>query len=574
MSPRERFDVAILGGGLAGQCLALQIKRARPSTSVLLVEKRSGPARESAFKVGESSDNFAAHYFAEIVGMRDHLISDQLRKGGLRFYFPAGDNSDLGRRPEFGPWRPSPSETYQIDRGTFENELAARNRNHEVDLLDGTRVTDVELGSDEHRLTLERDGETSTVAARWVVDATGRASLLKRKLGLQAGVDHHINAAWLRLDGGLDHEEWCTDPAWRDRITERGWRQRDTTHLVGRGYWVWLIQLATGPISIGVCADPRFHPFEEINDLDSWIAWAKRHEPQLGATIDARRDQVLDFLKVEDFAFGTKRLYSPERWCLVGDAAMFSDPLYSPGSDFIGLGNSFVADLVIRDARGEDVGERIEYFNQFLLDLFARFLTYYQDNYVLFGNPQIAGIKVAVDTMVYWGEVALPFIKGEITDLRLLRAIEPSMRATDKLLSRVQRFYREWDAMERLELPPMHRPGRTPSTAGERLIDLVSPFDSDAVAARVIENHERFKAVTVLIFDKVASHLLPQPPLDEETPINPFAIGLDPERWDADGLFATAEQSGMSVRQASEIFQGFDQIWYEAQPELVAEGSR
>jgi hypothetical protein len=38
-------------------------------------------------------------------------------------------------------------------------------------------------------------------------------------------------------------------------------------------------------------------------------------------------------------------------------------------------------------------------------------------------------------------------------------------------------------------------------------------------------------------------------------------------------LFATAEQSGMSVRQASEIFQGFDQIWYEAQPELVAEGS-
>jgi flavin-dependent dehydrogenase len=571
MRPRERFDVAILGGGLAGQCLALQIKRARPTTPVLLLEKRSGPARPAAFKVGESSDNFAAYYFAQIIGMRDHLASAQLRKGGLRFYFPGGDNSELGRRPEFGPWRPSPSETYQIDRGVFENELAARNRNHEVDLIEGARVTEVEFGKDRHQVTFETDGETRTVSARWVVDATGRSHFLQRKLDLGVESPHKINAAWLRLDGGFDHEEWCSEPQWRDRIIERGWRQRDTTHLVGRGYWVWLIQLASGPISIGVCADPRFHPFEELNNLDSWIEWAKQHEPQLGAMVDARRDQVLDFLKVENFAFGTKRLYSTDRWCLVGDAAMFSDALYSPGSDFIGLGNSFVTDLVIRDARGEDVQERVEYFNQFLLDLFQRFLSYYLDNYVLFGNPQIAGIKVAVDTMVYWGEVALPFTKGEISDLGLLQAIEPTMRQTDELLARVQQFYREWDALERLELPPIHRPGRTPSTAGERLIDLISPIDQAELPSIVAENHRRFQAVALLMFHKMASRLLPDFPIDEDTPLNPFAIGLDPERWEADGLFGTPERPGMTVAEAKQVFHGFDQIWYEAQPEMVAE---
>ena len=33
-----------------------------------------------------------------------------------------------------------------------------------------------------------------------------------------------------------------------------------TNHICGEGYWVWLIPLSSGPISIGIVADPRFHP--------------------------------------------------------------------------------------------------------------------------------------------------------------------------------------------------------------------------------------------------------------------------------------------------------------------------
>ena len=248
---------------------------------------------------------------------------------------------------------------------------------------------------------------------------------------------------------------------------------------------------------------------------------------------------------------------------------MFSDALYSPGSDFIGLGNSFITDLVVRDVRGEDVSERVEYFNTFLIDLFNRFLSYYLDNYVLFGNPQIIGIKVGVDTMIYWGEVALPFIKGEISDLRLLKAIEPSMRATDELLLRIQEFYREWDSKERLELGPIHRPGRVPSSAGERLIDLISPIDQEQLPGIVAENHRRFQAVTVQIFHRVASRLLPDSPIDADTPINPFAISLDPDRWEADGLFGAPDRPSMSLNEALEVFRGLDQIWF-AEGELAA----
>ena len=38
-------------------------------------------------------------------------------------------------------------------------------------------------------------------------------------------------------------------------------------------------------------------------------------------------------------ALNCERVYSPQRWALTGEAGAFADPLYSPGSDFIGLGN-------------------------------------------------------------------------------------------------------------------------------------------------------------------------------------------------------------------------------------------
>ena len=99
-----------------------------------------------------------------------------------------------------------------------------------------------------------------------------------------------------------------------------------------------MIPLSSGPISIGIVADPRFHPWEEMNTLDAAIDWIRQHEPQLGESLDARRDQVEDFLKVEDFSYGTKRsFYGDDRWCLVGEAGPFLDPFYSPGSDYIAM---------------------------------------------------------------------------------------------------------------------------------------------------------------------------------------------------------------------------------------------
>ena len=41
-----------------------------------------------------------------------------------------------------------------------------------------------------------------------------------------------------------------------------------------------------------------------------------------------------------------------ERWALTGEAGLFLDPFYSPGSDFIGISNTYITDLIARDRQG------------------------------------------------------------------------------------------------------------------------------------------------------------------------------------------------------------------------------
>ena len=216
-------------------------------------------------------------------------------------------------------------------------------------MLLGCQVQDVSFGEDLHEVSFTQMDTDVSTNARWLVDAAGRASLLKRKLGLAKDVGHTINSAWFRLAGGLDIEDFGRDnEEWMGRMSEPGIRQYSTNHLLGKGYWVWLIPLSSGPISIGVCADPRVHPFEEISKLDRMGRLAEATRTPLGNAVEPRLGDVEDFLRVRDFAYGVERVYSPDRWSLVGEAGAFADPFYSPGSDFIGSGNIFTSDLICR----------------------------------------------------------------------------------------------------------------------------------------------------------------------------------------------------------------------------------
>jgi flavin-dependent dehydrogenase len=564
---QERFDVAVLGGGLAGLTLALQIKTARPETAVLIVERRLGAAPEATFKVGESTVEPGARYFAEMLGMREHIETRQLRKFGLRFFCPAGDNSDIARRVEIGPPVQMPLPSYQLDRGRFENELALRANAAGILRMDGTRVLDVEIAQDgDHTVKYQRKDAHGTLRARWVVDAAGRVNLFKKKFDLFEEVDHRINSVWFRLTGGMNIEDFSRDPAWLGRMSQQGLRMYSTNHMMGDGYWVWLINLASGPISIGVCADPRHHALDQMNDPTKVVEWLKKYEPQVGYAVEARGpDAIEDFLAVKDFAHGCRQVFSAQRWCLTGDAGCFVDPFCSPGSDFIAFSNSMIHDLVVRDLNGEAIDQRVDTFNEFYQLTFKSVLSTYTDLYSMLSNAKVFVPKFIMNAVMYWGVWSLLFFNGKTWDADFIRSVWPELERIRRLYFNTERMLRQWHALDRdKEYTDLWVSQPQVTALRDRVKDLTTRRNDDELRERFRSNLAIYEALAILLFQR-AARALPSCPAIAGRVIDPYVVGLQPESWERDGLF---DGTGMTPEAALALVPGIEHGWID---ERVAE---
>ena len=507
-------DVLILGGGLAGLTLALQLRGRDPALRVCVLERRTHPVAEAAFKVGESTVEIGAHYFAEVLGLRAHLEQAHVRKFGFRFFFSDGE-TDIARCTELGVSRLLPTPSWQLDRGRFENFLGERARGLGVEFLDGATVRAIALGGDEdvHRVEFERADATAALTARWLVDASGRAGLLKRKLGLAEANDHDVNAVWWRVDGIVDPHAWSDDADWLARCVPPD-RWRSTNHLCGPGYWVWMIPLASGAHSIGIVADGALHPLDTLNTHDKAMAWLRVHQPALAAALAFPRHRLQDFHFLRHFSHGCRQLFSARRWAITGEAGLFLDPFYSPGSDFIAISNGYVAELIARDRAGRDFTAHADLYQQLLRSFHDAMMTLYQGQYALFGDARVMPVKVIWDYTFYWALLAPLYYAGKLTDLGLLGRLRPQFADAAALNAAMQPLLRGWGACNAAPLPPDGR------LLDQYRIDwfqemnraLGDQLDDDALYARLCANVARMRWLAAEILERArAAH----PALDD-----------------------------------------------------------
>ncbi|MEP7104480.1 MAG: halogenase, partial [Chloroflexota bacterium] len=328
----------------------------------------------------------------------------------------------------------------QLDRGTLENHMAAEVERGGGRVWRGCRVEEVALNPAGHRLRLRSGRARPEVRARWLIDASGRPGLLKRRLGLGRKVDHDVNAAWFRVPARIKVDDWSSDPVWRGRVPT-GNRWLSTTQLLGPGYWVWLIGLASEVTSVGIVADPALHPFESLNTFERALEWLRRKEPQCARAVEAA-GAPLDFRVLKHFALGCDRVYSADRWCLTGESGVFLDPLYSVGSDMIAVSNTLITDFVCRELEGDaEAPARLELANHLYLGLFSHAMRTFQGQYPGLGRDDVVLAKIYWDLLIYWGLPGLLFFHEKFTDPDFLSRVRTQMQRLAALDHQMQALF-------------------------------------------------------------------------------------------------------------------------------------
>jgi flavin-dependent dehydrogenase len=510
-------DVLIIGGGLAGLSLARQLRLEMPEASITIIERVKRPVAEGSYKVGESSVEVGAHYFAERLKLKDHIEADQLPKLGLRFFFPHGDNSDVTQRLEIGPSSYPTVPSYQLDRGRFENYLHDINLDSGIVIHDNARVQHVELHPGErHEVKYVQGDEVKTISCCWLVDAAGRNKILKRKLNLEKDCSLKNAAVWFRLGAEVDISDLSDDPQWLKRTGPS--RRFSTNHFMGPGYWLWFIPLGSGSTSVGIVFDNKMHNFKEMNSFDKSMVWLQQHEPQCAVLIEKYRGKLQDFLGFADYSYNCKQVYSEDRWCITGEAGVFIDPFYSPGSDFIAYSNDYVTDLIVKDFRGEDISELARSYNRVYLQLYEVVFMLYDGLYPKFGNGFVMTQKILWDSVIYLGVTCLLYFNRKLHDLKFLARIDPELARYNDLLRTVADHFKrqpiKHDALlagEYVNLSNTFLFGRNLNK--ELLIEYA---DDESLIAKLRENIGLLEDISKSIFNNVDIARNFQPAMVEE----------------------------------------------------------
>jgi len=406
------YDVIILGGAFSGASSALLLKRDLPELRVLVVER----TMEFDRKVGESTSEVGGCFLTRVLHLNPYLSANHYQKHGLRMWFCKSPEDRVEDCTELGPKFQSRLPTFQLDRALLDQHVLELAVEAGAELLRPATIREVKLAEGEasHQVSLTTSaGETITFTARWVIDASGRAALLAKKLGLHRplGDEHPTSSIWCRFRkvNPIDsYKSRKMHPSLMSRV--RASRSSATNHLMGRGWWVWLIPLANGDYSVGIVWDRSVFTLPDGPNLTERLRAHLMNHPIGRLMFEGAEPVEDDTFYYKGLPYHTEQM-AGNRWAMVGDAAGFIDPLYSQGLDYCGHTVYAVTDMIKRASKGEDVSATQTYLQgAYKRSYRLWFESLYKGKYHYMGDAELVRISFIMDLGTYFiGPVRLVY---------------------------------------------------------------------------------------------------------------------------------------------------------------------
>jgi flavin-dependent dehydrogenase len=408
------YDVIVIGGALSGSASATLLLRKNPGIRILIVDKSEKLGR----RVGEATVEVSGYFLGRVLGLTQYLNENHLCKQGLRFWFANDKVAAIDQASEIGPRYLARLPSYQVDRAALDEEVLRRAELAGATVLRPAIVSNIRLVSGGMQtMEIKQGDEKRELRARWIVDASGLAAVLARKEGWwRPNNDHPTASAWARWKGVKDWDgRELTEkfPQWT--AAHFGTRGTATNHIVGDGWWSWWIPLKGGDVSVGIVFDQRIVDF-----------------PQDGGNIGERLRNFLtrhpvarELLENADYVPEDQHwrrnlayystTFAGDGFALVGDAAGFMDPFYSPGMDWISFTTSRAADTITRQRNGESPAPLLESHNRDITVCHTRwFAALYRNKYQYLGEYDLMSLAFRLDlSLYYWGVVEPVFQMGE-----------------------------------------------------------------------------------------------------------------------------------------------------------------
>lgn len=317
------WDAVVVGGGPAGAIAAMRLATAH---RVLVLERASAPAP----RIGESLPP-ACRPLLRDLGLLDRMADHRPYLGNRSLWGGGPATHDFLRDPHGAGWH--------LDRARFDAMVQAAARDAGAEIRRGTTLRTVEplerLRSREGGWGLVTNlGER--LRARLLIDATGRAAALCRRLGARRRVADRLTAVYCRLRDAPN--------APRDAFSR--------IEAVDDGWW-YTAPLPDGRRVAGFHTDSDSPALRALSTEEGFLRALSRtrmiaDEMALVGTVVADGPHVVP----ANGAFADPP--AGDGWLAVGDAALSLDPLSSQGlmnALFTGMAGG---DAVVATLHGDD----------------------------------------------------------------------------------------------------------------------------------------------------------------------------------------------------------------------------